>query len=88
VAHLYAGILGLLAFLTSLVRGLVHGIGIDAVLWTAWCNLWVFAAIGCVTGWMADKIIEDSVRGRIAGELAAKGQGQTAAAGDADDATR
>jgi len=71
VAHVYAGILGPLAFLTSLARGVMHGGGTQSVLWTAWCSLLAFAAVGYVIGWVAGKTVEQSVHGRIRAELAA-----------------
>jgi len=71
VAHVYAGILGPLAFLTSLARGFVHGGGTQSVLWTAWCSLLAFAVVGYVIGWVAGKTVEQSVHGRIRAELAA-----------------
>jgi hypothetical protein len=71
VAHVYAGILGPLAFLTSLARGALHGGGTQSVLWTAWCSLLVFAAVGYLVGWVAGITVEESVRGRISAELAA-----------------
>ena len=65
MAHRYAGILGLLAFLTSLIRGVAHGGGADSVLLVAWMSLLVFAAVGWVVGWVAQKTVEDSVRARL-----------------------
>ena len=72
MAHTYAGILGPLAFLTSLARGVMHNGGTESVLWSAWCSLLVFVAVGYVVGWVAGKIVEDSVHSRIAAELAAE----------------
>jgi hypothetical protein len=72
VARTYAGILGLLAFVTSLARGILLGGSENAILWSAWCSLLAFAAIGCVIGWAAEQTIQDSVRGRIAAELAGR----------------
>lgn len=66
----YAGILGLLAFLTSSVRGLLHGGEVESVLLTAWLSLLAFAAIGGVVGWVAGRIVEESVRARIKDALA------------------
>jgi hypothetical protein len=77
VAHVYAGILGPLAFLTSLARGALHGGGTESVLWTAWCCLLVFSVVGYLVGWVAGKTVEESVRGRIAAELAAQQSSQT-----------
>jgi hypothetical protein len=73
VARTYAGILGPLALAVSLVRGLLAGGGTESVLWTAWCHFLLFAAIGGVLGWIAQRVVADSVNGRIAAEL----EGQT-----------
>ena len=72
MARTYAGILGLLAFLTALAHGLMHGGGGVSVLWTAWCSLLLFALLGCVIGWVAERIVEDSVHGQVAAELTAR----------------
>jgi len=72
VARIYAGILGPLAFLTSLGHGAMHGGGGMSVLWTGWCCLVVFAAVGYVVGWVAERIVEDSVHSRITAELAVR----------------
>jgi hypothetical protein len=72
VARTYAGILGPLAFVTALMRGITAGGGTDSVLWTAWCSLWAFAAIGFVIGWVAEQTVLEAVGGRIAAELAGK----------------
>ncbi|OHB73344.1 MAG: hypothetical protein A2V70_00380 [Planctomycetes bacterium RBG_13_63_9] len=69
MAHIYAGILGPLAFLISLARGAMHGGGAESVLWSAWCSLLVFAAVGYLVGWIAGRIVEDSVRARISSRL-------------------
>ena len=72
MTHIYAGILGPLAFLTSLARSAIHGGGPESVLLTAWYSLLAFAAVGYVIGWVAGKIVEDSVRSRISHQLAAE----------------
>jgi hypothetical protein len=66
VARLYAGILGLLAFVTTLVRGMLHGGGPESVLWSAWCNLLLFTVVGCLVGGIARWIVEDAVHSRYA----------------------
>lgn len=68
----YAGVLGLLAFVTSTARGLLHGSEVEPTLLTAWVSLLVFAAIGGVVGWIAGRAVEESVRARIAEALAAE----------------
>ena len=76
MARTYAGILGPLAFLTSLAHGAMHGGGGTSVLWTGWCCLLVFAAVGYVVGWVAERVVDDSVHGRISAELAARQEPQ------------
>jgi hypothetical protein len=65
VARLYAGILGLLAFVTTLVQGLLHQGNPESVLWAACCNLSVFALVGGFAGRMAAWIVEDATRRRL-----------------------
>ena len=64
MARTYAGILGPLAFLTVLARGLFGGGGTEAVLYHAWASLLAFAALGCAIGWFAEQTVE--VNGRCA----------------------
>ncbi|MBN2477122.1 MAG: hypothetical protein JXB62_21115 [Pirellulales bacterium] len=78
MTHIYAGILGPLAFLTSLARGFVHGGGAESTLWAAWFGLLAFSAIGYVIGCIAERTVEESVRGRIAAELAAEREAKEA----------
>ena len=72
MARIYAGILGLLAFLTSLAHGLLHDGDSGTIVWNAWCSLWVFAAVGYVLGSIAARTVDDSVEARITAELAAE----------------
>ncbi len=80
MARTYAGVLGSLAFLVCLARGIVHGAPAVSVLGTACGHLLVFAAIGYVLGWMARGIVDDAVRGRLAAELAAEQSAESASA--------
>ncbi len=66
MARIYAGILGPLAFLTSLAHGLLHGRSTETVLLDAWCALAGFAALGCVIGWIAGRTVEEEVYRRVA----------------------
>ncbi len=79
MARLYAGILGLLAFLTNLIRGMVHGYGAESTLWSACLGMALFAVVGVILGGIARWIVEDSVNSRIAAELAAQEGGRTTA---------
>ncbi|MGA2062966.1 MAG: hypothetical protein ABSG67_21035 [Thermoguttaceae bacterium] len=72
MARIYCGILGLLSFLTTLVRGWIHGGDTESILRTAWLNLLLFGVIGLVIGWIAERIVEESVNARLAGELSEK----------------
>ncbi len=69
MARLYAGILGPLAFLTSLALGILHAQEADSVLLAAWLSLLAFSAVGCVIGWIAGWTVEESVHARISAEL-------------------
>ncbi len=77
MARIYAGILGPLAFLTSLARGMLHGAGPESVLATACCCLWLFAAVGCVMGWIGQHAVEDAMSARVAAQLAEGGGAAT-----------
>ena len=80
----YAGILGPLALLTSLVHGTMHGSTTLSVVWTAWCALLVLSALGYVLGWTAERVVEDAVQGRISAELDARHEGKVSSAGMAE----
>ncbi len=69
MARTYAGILGPLAFLTVLARGLIGGGASETVLVHAWASLLGFAALGCVLGWLAERTVREAVNGAIAAEL-------------------
>ncbi len=73
MARTYAGILGSLAFLTVLARGLANGGGVESVVYTAWCSLLAFALAGGVIGWLAEGVVRDSINGQIEAEIAAQG---------------
>jgi hypothetical protein len=67
----YAGILGPLAFVTELARGALRSAGTESTVTTAVAALFAFAAIGFVLGELAGWIVNDSVRSRLALEIAA-----------------
>ena len=72
MARIYCGILGLLSFLTTFLRGWIHGGDAESILRAAWLNLLLFSIIGLVIGWIAGRIVEESVNARLAAELAGK----------------
>jgi len=55
--------------MVSLMRGIVAGGASEATLWTAWLGLVAFTVIGAVIGWLAERIIRDSVSSQILSEL-------------------
>jgi hypothetical protein len=72
VARIYAGILGPLAMLTAVIHGILHGGGVESVLVIAWLGFWAFAGLGYVIGSLGEWIVAESVRARIADEIAAE----------------
>ena len=72
MARTYAGMLGLVALVTVLVRALGHGTAVDTALLQAWIGLVLFTPIGFLLGWIADRTVQEAVRGRMATELAAQ----------------
>lgn len=66
----FAGILGPLALVTVIARGLLHGAAVEATLTTGWLVLIAFAAIGYVIGELAGWTVDDSVRARFTAEMA------------------
>ena len=72
MVRIYGGILGLLALLTTLARGWLHGGDVEAMLRSAWVNLLLFSLIGLIIGRVAGSIVEDAVVGRLSAEMAAE----------------
>ena len=67
----YGGILGLVAFLTVIARGWVRGGGAEPTIFAAWLGLLAFMPLGCIAGWLAERTVEESIRSKLAAELAA-----------------
>lgn len=69
----YAGVLGLLAFVLVLSRGVMDGGSADHVLVMAGGSLFAFSAVGYLTGRIADRVLWDSLRQQFQEELHARG---------------
>jgi len=65
---IYADILGLVAFATTVAHSLIHGGGAESTLKVAVIYLFLFAAIGLVLGRIAEWAMEDSLRSRLRAE--------------------
>lgn len=72
VARTYAGILGLVAFATSLAWGVIKGKQAESVLWMAWLAMLGFAALGWVLGWVAERTVKEAVTHQAIAELASR----------------
>lgn len=66
----YAGVLGLLAFFTTLARGLTQGANAEGTLLIACLALLIFAVVGYVIGSLAAWNVEQSIRAQLADEVA------------------
>jgi hypothetical protein len=60
-----------LAFLTCIAHGIVHGRQAEAIALGAWWSLVAFALLGSIVGWIAQRVVEDSVHALVARQLAA-----------------
>lgn len=62
MGRIFAGILGPMAFLVIILRGLIHGASVEATLETACLALVIFSALGGWFGSIADATVEHSVQ--------------------------
>ena len=76
----YAGVLGPVAFLVTMVRGLMHGSAAESTLLAASGALFLFAGLGYVIGRLASWTIYDAVRSKVAAEVSIQ-QAEKAAGG-------
>jgi hypothetical protein len=68
VGRTYAGMLGTIAFATTVARGLIHGSAFQTTATTAVMFLIAFAVVGALIGQLAGWIVADSVRSTIQAE--------------------
>jgi hypothetical protein len=74
VARIYAGVLALIAMLTTLCHGLLRAADTDEILFRTWWVMWLFAGIGYVLGAAAERMVDESVQTQLAAEAAAEQQ--------------
>ena len=72
MARSYGGILGLLAFVSVIAHGCAHGGGAEPTLFAAWLALLAAYPSGCIAGMLADWIVLESIRSKLAAEIAAR----------------
>ena len=66
----YAGILGPLAFLTIILRGLVSGATLFGTMQSAIFALVAFSFVGLIAGAIGNNIVHESIRTTMADEIA------------------
>ena len=67
----YAGILGTLAYVIVILRGVLQGYAVEGTIKLSILLLFVFAAIGYGIGKIAESTIEDSIQVQLQRELEA-----------------
>jgi hypothetical protein len=72
VGKTYAGVLGSLAFATVVIHGAIHQAGIEATVLRAVGMMFGFGVLGFVLGNVAQDAVEESVRSKMAQELATR----------------
>jgi hypothetical protein len=65
VGQKYAGVLGTLACLLAIARGMLAGAGMESTMAAAIASLFGFAAAGWLAGRVAETLVEQSVRTRF-----------------------
>ena len=66
----YAGVLGCVAFATVVIHGAIHHAGLEATVLRAVGMLIGFGVLGFVLGNVAENVVDESVRAKMAQELA------------------
>ena len=69
VGRTFAGILGHVALTLIVARGMRYGAGFNSTLCSALLGLAAFALLGFCAGTLAEWIVEQSVRARVAAEV-------------------
>jgi hypothetical protein len=72
MGRLYAGVLGPLAMVVVICRGLLNSSGPAGTFTTATLALAGFAIVGAILGHIAQSTVDESVRQKIEQELAAQ----------------
>ena len=70
MARAYSGVLSAMAMVFVIVRGLMFGMLPDEILGMCLMVFAIFAAVGYVIGWIADRTVCESVENRFRSEIA------------------
>jgi len=70
MARAYSGVLGVMAMIFVILRGLLLGMHADDILGMCLAVFATFAAVGYVIGMIADRTVCDSVENRFRAEIA------------------
>lgn len=70
MARDFAGYLGGLGMIVALLRGVMHGAGIDGTILQAVAGLASFAVVGAVIGAIAETVVDESVKTQLEKQLA------------------
>lgn len=71
IGRCYAGVLGLIAFIATMFRGVANGASLEATVVTSCGCMFAFAAVGFLVGMAGQVVVGDAVRTRFLAELSA-----------------
>ena len=77
MGRIYAGILGPLAMVVMICRGIKNSAGLEGTLTLAIAALAIYAIVGSVLGQIAQATVDESVRQKIERQLATPAGGAT-----------
>ncbi len=77
MGRIYAGILGPLAMVVMICRGIKNSAGLEGTLTLAIAALAIYAIVGSVLGQIAQATVDESVRQKIERQLATPASGAT-----------
>ncbi len=83
MVRFYAGFLGLVAFVTSMARGLIHGGGTESILKVSVVCFFLFGVIGMLIGRIAEWTVDESVRMKVRSSVSSEGNRESVTSADA-----
>ena len=83
MVRFYAGFLGLVAFVTCVARGLIHGGGTELILKVSVVCFFLFGVVGMLIGRIAEWTVNESVRMKLRSGMSGEGNRASVTSGDA-----